>query len=101
MYVGRPSRWGNPFSADKYGAGRAVEYFRAFLTGELPPCHAGEYDEALRDYRRAEKWFYGTGPAPLYPGEAAVIVLRNATALACWCPLDQPCHADVLIELLS
>jgi hypothetical protein len=19
--------------------------------------------------------------------------------LACWCPLDQPCHADVLLEL--
>jgi hypothetical protein len=21
--------------------------------------------------------------------------------LACWCPLDQPCHADVLLELVS
>jgi hypothetical protein len=21
--------------------------------------------------------------------------------LACWCPLDQPCHADVLLELLA
>ncbi len=21
--------------------------------------------------------------------------------LACWCPLDQPCHADVLIELAN
>jgi hypothetical protein len=21
--------------------------------------------------------------------------------LACWCPLDQACHADVLIELLK
>lgn len=19
--------------------------------------------------------------------------------LACWCPLDQPCHADVLLEI--
>lgn len=28
-------------------------------------------------------------------------LLRNATALACWCPLDQPCHADVLLELLA
>lgn len=27
--------------------------------------------------------------------------LRDATALACWCPLDQPCHADVLIELVT
>jgi hypothetical protein len=21
--------------------------------------------------------------------------------LACWCPLDQPCHADVLLELVN
>ncbi len=21
--------------------------------------------------------------------------------LACWCPLDQPCHADVLIEIAN
>jgi hypothetical protein len=29
-------------------------------------------------------------------------VLRRDLAghdLACWCPLDQPCHADVLLEL--
>ena len=21
--------------------------------------------------------------------------------LACWCPLDQPCHADILLELVE
>ena len=21
--------------------------------------------------------------------------------LACWCPLDQPCHADILLEILG
>jgi hypothetical protein len=21
--------------------------------------------------------------------------------LACWCPLDKPCHADVLLELAN
>lgn len=21
--------------------------------------------------------------------------------LCCWCPLDQPCHADVLLELAN
>jgi len=29
---------------------------------------------------------------------------RNELAgkdLACWCPLDQPCHADVLLELAN
>jgi len=21
--------------------------------------------------------------------------------LACWCPLDQPCHADILLEVAN
>jgi hypothetical protein len=21
--------------------------------------------------------------------------------LACWCPLDEPCHADVLLEIVN
>jgi hypothetical protein len=27
-------------------------------------------------------------------------VLRGKD-LACWCPLDQPCHADVLLEIAN
>ena len=30
--------------------------------------------------------------------------IRNELAgfdLACWCPLDQPCHADVLLEIAN
>lgn len=32
--------------------------------------------------------------------EKAKAFLRGKT-LACWCPLDQPCHADVLLELAN
>jgi hypothetical protein len=37
-----------------------------------------------------------------YPDEFRRAV-RNARGkdLACWCPLDQPCHADVLLELAN
>ncbi|WP_245584702.1 DUF4326 domain-containing protein [Salipiger mucosus] len=27
-------------------------------------------------------------------------VLRGRD-LACWCPLDRPCHADILLELAN
>jgi len=33
-----------------------------------------------------------------------VEAIRSALAgkdLACWCPLDQPCHADVLLEIAN
>jgi hypothetical protein len=38
----------------------------------------------------------------LHSQEFDVVTLRRDLAdkdLACWCPLDQPCHADVLLEL--
>lgn len=31
---------------------------------------------------------------------AEVVELRGKN-LACWCPLDQPCHADVLLDLAN
>jgi hypothetical protein len=31
-----------------------------------------------------------------YPSDLAPLRGKN---LACWCPLDGPCHADVLLEL--
>ena len=33
-------------------------------------------------------------------GALDVLILRGKD-LACWCPLDQPCHADVLLELAN
>lgn len=32
---------------------------------------------------------------------AADIAELRGKNLACWCPLDQPCHADVLLELAN
>jgi hypothetical protein len=93
VYVGRPTRWGNPFPVGKYGPVAAVEYFRAFLVGEFVPA-------AEADYRQGERVFYGPAPALLYPGEVAAIFLRGKN-LACWCALNEPCHADVLLEVAN
>jgi hypothetical protein len=77
IYVGRPSRYGN-----KYRPGRH-----------------GDAAECVRKFR--EDWEYGLAH-PLGS------VLLNATLnelrghdLACWCALDLPCHADVLLELAN
>ena len=89
MYVGRPTRWGNPFDATTHTCQWAVDAYRVHL--------ASYFGWEARTFRRA---FYP------WPVESAAFLdwlapLRDATALACWCPLDQPCHADVLIELLA
>lgn len=72
VYVGRGSPWGNPFRiTEHFTAADAVRDFRKFVDGQLTN---------------------GTG--------YALAPLRGKN-LACWCPLNQPCHADVLIELAN
>ena len=89
LVVSRPSKWGNPYRIDDYRAdypaaderqlrAMAVSDFRGLLEG---------------------RWDGGYNPVPDYPRNA-VSQLRGYD-LACWCPLDQPCHADVLLDLAN
>jgi Domain of unknown function (DUF4326) len=48
-------------------------------------------DQAIRLYRG---WLEQNGKT----AEMAELAGRD---LACWCPLNQPCHADVLLELAN
>ena len=72
VYVGRPTRWGNPYQTSAMTRDEAVRFFR------------------LR-WERLGK---------LSSGQADLALLRGK-ALACWCRTDQSCHADVLIDLAN
>lgn len=50
--------------------------------------------------QRAVEQFRDYCPPDSLLAEAARRLLRGKN-LACWCPLDQPCHADVLLELAN
>jgi len=95
VYVGRPSRWGNPF----------------VVGGVLPlapwaeprqPARRWTPETATAAYRR---WLTSRDPQPVHGVDRAVILMGlpelAGRDLACWCPLDQPCHADVLLELAA
>lgn len=81
--VDRSTRWGNPFHFDGREVTRAdaIASFAAALQrdrGYAPPRHvSGITWNSLEDIRRE---LHG----------------RN---LACWCPLDGPCHADLLLKI--
>lgn len=87
--VDRSTKWGNP-----YRAGIHCDHQHAV------DCH--RYLVTLG--RRAR-----TAPFPDAVGseEFTAALVRNhidelrGKNLACWCPLDQPCHADVLLELAN
>ncbi len=73
VYVGRPTTWGNPYVPSRPDAA----------------CRAA----AVAAYRRHVAEHYN-----LTDRARAELAGKN---LACWCPLDQPCHADVLLEIAN
>ena len=83
IYVGRPSRWGNRWRPDDdlgrgllWDAQTVVDLFRIDIT--------------TREDCWPETFSLADWLAPLLGHD-----------LACWCALDQPCHADVLLELAN
>ena len=79
IVVARPSKWGNPFRV-----------------GNVYP----ELPEPLRvvDSRRTAVLAYSHWLSLAAPDDLTekLAPLRGRD-LACWCPLDGPCHADVLL----
>jgi hypothetical protein len=75
VVVARPSRWGNPCTIDSAGSrAAAVAAFARLLDGP----HRGDY-----------------------PTDDEIRAQLGARDLACWCPLDGPCHADVLLDIAN
>ncbi|MDQ3200496.1 MAG: DUF4326 domain-containing protein [Verrucomicrobiota bacterium] len=76
VYVGRPTVWGNPFvvGAELIGGEK--------LTAEKAVALYHQYANDAFDERDLRACLRG----------------KN---LACWCPLDRACHADVLLELAN
>lgn len=91
VYVGRPSKWGNPYK---------IVNFRVMAKKGTPEQEAEYLQQMLKLYRR-----YITEVRPDLAAAAKVeLAGRN---LVCWCPLyDEnggriPCHADILLQIAN
>ena len=70
--VDRSTKWGNPW----------------------PIAQSGGCEAAIAKFKA---WLYSLDIAEIYNYRYAL----QGKNLACWCPLDKPCHADVLLELAN
>lgn len=100
VYVGRGSKWGNPFSitpVDRHGCypwGYRVNGDPSVASaGHIYSTEALAAERAAHLYRREIVHLVRIGNRDL-----SVLAGKD---LMCWCPLDQPCHADVLLELAN
>lgn len=113
IYVGRPSMWGNPFYVrpSLYMDHWSVYFEDKSISAEF----LLKRDAQIEAVRLFEKWFsieiaaVGTdlhnfrnryGWRGFQLACAARNLLRNKD-LACWCAPDEPCHADVILEVAN
>lgn len=98
--VGRGTKWGNPYRVlpvDRHGM-----YPYGYRVHPEPSGAAARhvYRTEREAVERAVHLFDRYARERLEIGSWDLTVLRGRD-LMCWCPLDQPCHADVLLELAN
>lgn len=100
--VARPTKWGNPYRVALRTvliAGHSVTYDD--YDGAVAAFRSWARDEIAAQHAHGDKRW----PEPqLHRRLPLLAEIRSVLAghdLACWCPLDQPCHADVLLEIAN
>jgi len=86
IYVGHPTKWGNPFIVGVDGTREyCVFLYRSLACGFVVITSRAtktQMDAARLAMQQAKRELQGKD-------------------LACWCPLHAPCHADVLLEIAN
>ena len=81
VYVGRPTIWMNPF---RVVDGHRIEAVGKFLNMMTAGGHS-----------------FFRGPRLMFVNKPLIRQHLRGKHLACWCPLDEPCHADVLLTIAN
>ena len=96
IYVGRPTKWGNPYwhIAKFHGVEKSLMAFRMTAKGMWLPDVMSQFP--ISYYDDHHDWLARIGGHPL-----EVVRELRGKDLACWCDLGAPCHADILLELAN
>ena len=95
VHVGRGTKWGNPWKVTPHEDGRAT------VTDPIS-CTAFESVPAATAHATGSfRWQLLNHPNVLGFTETEARAELAGKNLACSCPLDQPCHADVLLEIAN
>lgn len=100
-YVGRPTKWGNPFRLTVDG------FIQCYSTNRtiLDPWIMWSYSNGFETKDIVELyslWLKGElkAKAPYLPTPPSIEELKGKD-LACFCSLYEPCHVDAILEQFS
>jgi hypothetical protein len=96
VYVGRPTKWGNPYRWTDYQAVTVPLWSDGEPHYTSPATRRGW---AVTDFEAAVD--YDDKPLRGYPSHEEIRRELAGKDLVCWCPEGQPCHADVLIKIAN
>lgn len=94
VYVGRPTSWGNPFSVQ---TAREFGYCDGMSDLQAKQFVVDVFEEWLRLGELSEYWLPNS--VEQWCWIRSNVHKLQGKQIACWCSLDDPCHADVLVEL--
>lgn len=83
VYIGRPSKFGNPAVVGKIFEGEII-------------VDAEQAKEKFRDIYERGTWINYRLPSP-----SDIQKLLAGKDVACFCPIDGPCHGDVLLDIAN
>ena len=94
IYIGRPSKWGNP-----YWPGQSTDDFPMWLVGAYGKARLGP---VVKDAQQAVDLYriHIERKIRENPYHYAIKQLTGRD-LACWCRPDQLCHGDVLLDIAN
>lgn len=104
LYVGRPTDYGNPFRPkSKYRNLAVWVAIYGLMTQDQIHAWYENGGACVQDAAHAVALFrdYANWRINIAVGGKAWIEKLRGKNLACWCSLDQPCHADVLLEIAN
>lgn len=96
VVVARPTCWGNPYRIVRAGKTTwQVMHFSTLLAEFISRTGTEARADAVHRLQRLIEHDRAPWSADMIRSELA------GKNLACWCPPDQPCHADVLLEIAN
>ena len=103
IYVGRPSKWGNPFKVGTYLNAWGKAFIAIKLTDKPEEIHkiyqSGLFDEKII-LENSLKWYELWLNFMIESDHINPKDLKGAN-LSCWCKLTEKCHADILLKLAN
>lgn len=115
VYVGRGSKWGNPFRVMQYHDGKwGIKTDGTEKCGEILTTHChfiydtkeAAVNDAIKCY---QLWLlpyrhHGSNIGDFFESSAQLESINRELKgknLSCWCPTDCKCHGDVLLNLAN